>query len=253
MESETASFLARPPVIESETPAFLAPVPDVEKAPLESTGMEESVPRSQTPTFVKDSMPSEEDLTSAIRDVMSKVDMTVTSMKRIRLVLNERLACDLKPMMGSIRTQVDVILNEDDKSKLGIQVLQLKVLLKQGKHPELSKYRLGIQFCHLHKLRKNKEFLQRKGIWEDDITREVVMQEKEKAHLKMLEMAKKINFSFKQWLNPTKPPIAIQGSQPMLALENSAPTPDLQDAADETDTETDTETGPPPCPVHLTC
>ena len=42
----------------------------------------------------------------------------------------------------------------------------------------------------------------------------------------------------------------------MLALENSAPTPDLQDAADETDTETDSEDErdvkePPPCPVHL--
>ena len=55
---------------------------------------------------------------------------------------------------------------------------------------------------------------------------------------------------------PSTVTFAIQDSQPMLALENSASTPDLQDAADETDTETYSEyetevEEPPPCPVHL--
>ena len=80
------------------------------------------------------------------------------------------------------------------------------------------------------------------------------MQEKKKAHLKILDKAKDCNFSFKNWLNPTKPPITIQDSQPMLALENSAPALALTTEA-ETDTEDETDVDskiePPPCPVHL--
>jgi hypothetical protein len=98
-----------------------------------------------------------------------------------------------------------------------------------------------------------KDYMQQNGIWEDDITRELKMKQEEEAHLKILEMAKEGKFSFKNWVNPTKPPIAIQDSQPMLALENSAPTPDLQDAADTgTYSEDETEVDePPPCPIHL--
>ena len=83
------------------------------------------------------------------------------------------------------------------------------------------------------------------------------MQQKEQAHLKILDRAKEGNFSFKDWLNPPEPSTVIieeiQDSQPILPLENSAQAP-AQTVEDETDTETDTETDveePPPCPVHL--
>jgi len=111
---------------------------------------------------------------------------------------------------------------------------------------------MGIQLCWLHNWKKNKDKLQQKGIWEDDITRELVMQEEEKAHLKILEMAKEGKFSFKNWLNPTKPPIAIQDSQPMLALENSAPALALTlETETDSDSEDETNVEPPPCPIHL--
>ena len=64
------------------------------------------------------------------------------------------------------------------------------------------------------------------------------------------------NFSFKDYLYPPEPSTVIieeiQDSQPMLALENSAQAP-AQTVEDETDNETDvdSETEPPPCPVHL--
>ena len=91
--------------------------------------------------------------------------------------------------------------------------------------------------------------MQQNGIWEDDITRELKMKQEEDAHLKILEMAKEGKFSFKNWLNPTKPPIAIQDSQPMLALENSAPAL-IMEAETYSEDETEVEE-PPPCPVHL--
>ena len=127
--------------------------------------------------------------------------------------------------------------------------MNLKVELKQEKYPKLCKHRLGIQFCHLHKLKKMKDYMQQNGIWEDDITRELKMKQEEDAHLKILEMAKEGKFSFKNWLNPTKPPIAIQDSQPMLALENSAPAL-IMEAETYSEDETDVDE-PPPCPVHL--
>ena len=77
------------------------------------------------------------------------------------------------------------------------------------------------------------------------------MKEEEEANLKILEMAKEGKFSFKNWLNPTKPPIAIQDSQPMLALENSAPALALT-LETETDSEDERDVKEsPPCPVHL--
>ena len=99
--------------------------------------------------------------------------------------------------------------------------------------------------------------MQRQGIWEDDITRELVMQQKEQAlkqaHLELLDRAKEGNFSFKDYLYPPEPSTVIieeiQDLQPMLALENSAQAP-AQTVEDETDTETDVEE-PPPCPVSF--
>ena len=159
--------------------------------------------------------------------------------KRLFFESNEFLSQPLQ--IALIKKDARGTPNEDEKSTLGLQVLQLKAELKQEKHPELSEQPLGRQLC----------FLQQKGIWEDDITRELVMQEEEKAHLKILEMAKEGNFSFKNWLNPTKPPLAIQDSQPMLALENSAPALTME-AETYSEDDTDVE-DPPDCPVHLMC
>jgi len=133
-----------------------------------------------------------------------------------------------------------------------------KAILKQETCPGLSNHRLGIQFCHLHKLTKNKEFLLKAGIWEDDATRELKMEQEEafqkRAEENVQQMLKDGNVELFSFLKePSTVTFAIQDSQPMLALENSASTPDLQDAADETDTETDSEDEkdvkePPPCP-----
>ena len=107
---------------------------------------------------------------------------------------------------------------------------------------------------------KNKEFLQRKGIWEDDSTREMKMKQEEafqkRAEEKVQQMLKDGNVELFSFLKEPSVTFAIQDSQPMLALENSAQALALQDAADETDTETDSEDEkdvkePPPCPVHL--
>ena len=70
-------------------------------------------------------------------------------------------------------------LNKDDEAKLRILILELKVELKQEKHPELSKQRLGKQLRFLHYLNKNKELLQQRSIWEDDLTREFSMEQEE--------------------------------------------------------------------------
>ena len=54
-------------------------------------------------------------------------------------------------------------LNEDEKSNLGIQVLQLKVELKQEKHSDLSEQPMGRQLCFLQYLKNNKQRLQERG------------------------------------------------------------------------------------------
>ena len=86
------------------------------------------------------------------------------------------------------------------------------------------------------------------------------MQQKEQAlkqaHLEILDRAKEGILSFKDGLCPPEPSTVvieeIQDSQPMLALENSAQAP-ARTVEDETDTETDVDskTETPPCPVHL--
>ena len=101
--------------------------------------------------------------------------------------------------------------------------------------------------------------MQRQGIWEDDITRDLVVQQQEQAlkqaHLELSDRVKEGNFSFKDYLYPPEPSTVIieeiQDSQP-LALENSAQAP-AQTVEDETDTETDVDskTEPPPCPVSF--
>ena len=79
----------------------------------------------------------------------------------------------LQPLLISL-LQNDLFgkLSRDDEAKLRILILELKVELKQETHPELSKQRLGKQLRFLHYLKNNKELLQQRGIWEDDLTRE---------------------------------------------------------------------------------
>jgi hypothetical protein len=143
-------------------------------------------------------------------------------------------------------------LNEEEKFDLTIQVMNLKVILKQEKHPELSKHRLGVQFCHLHRLMENKDYMQQNGIWEDDITRELKMKEEEEiqkqAEEKVQKMLKDGNVEMFAFLRDKEPSTLtieeIEDSQPMLALEYSTPVETYSE--DETDVDE-----PPPCPVHL--
>ena len=104
---------------------------------------------------------------------------------------------------------------------------------------------------------KNKEQMQQKGIWEDDSTRELKMKQEEefqkRAEEKVQKMLKDGNVELLSFLKePSTVTIEeIQNSQPMLALENSAPalalTPETEtDSEDERDVKE-----PPPCPVHL--
>jgi hypothetical protein len=162
-----------------------------------------------------------------------------------------------KPLQISL-IQKDLLgeLNEDEESKLRIQVLELKVKLKQEKHPELGKYPLGTQLCSLHNWKKNKERLKERGIWEDDLTRELeIKQEEEFQKQAKEEVQKRLKegkglFSF---LKESTVTIAeIHDSQPTLALENSAPALRMEaETYSEDDTpDTDVEE-PPPCPVHL--
>ena len=148
-------------------------------------------------------------------------------------------------------------LNEEEKFDLTIQVMNLKVILKQDKCPELSKHRLGTQFVHLHKLKKNKEFLLKAGIWEDDSTRELKMKQEEEFQKRTEEKVQKLLkdgnvelFSFLQ--EPSTVKIEeIQNSQPMLALENSAPALALTMETERHSEDATDVKEPPPCPVHL--
>ena len=146
-------------------------------------------------------------------------------------------------------------LNRDDEAKLRILILELKVELKEEKHPELSKQRLGRQFRFLHYL-KNKQRLQERGIWEDDITRELEMkqeegfqkQAKDTIH-KLLKDGNVDVFSFLR--EPTVKLEEIQDLNPIRALDNSALAVAL---TMEAETYSKDETGveePPPCPVDL--
>ena len=67
-------------------------------------------------------------------------------------------------------------LNEDEEAKLRMRNLELKVELKQEKHPELCNQPLGKQLRLLHTWKKNKGKLQQRARWDDVITRETKMQ-----------------------------------------------------------------------------
>ena len=148
-------------------------------------------------------------------------------------------------------------LNEEEKFDLTIQVMNLKVILKQEKHPELCKHRLGVQFCHLHRLMENKDYMQQNGIWEDDITRELKMKEEEEiqkqAEEKVQKMLKDGNVEMFAFLRDKEPSTLtieeIEDSPPMLALEYSTPALTMEvETYSEDETDVDE---PPPCPVHL--
>ena len=146
-------------------------------------------------------------------------------------------------------------LTEDEKSKLGLQVLQIKAELKQEKHPELSEKPVGMQLYCLQVLKNNKKRLQERGMWEDDITRELKMKQEEEfqkqAEEKFQKLWKDGNNKMISFLEgPSTVTIEeIEDSQPMLALENSTPAITME-AETYSEDETDVEE-PPPCPVHL--
>ena len=153
-------------------------------------------------------------------------------------------------------------LSEDEKSKLRIQVLQLKVELKQEKHLELGEQLLGRQLCVLHYLKNNREWLQERGMWEDDSTRELKMKQEEESQKRSEEKVRKMlndgNIKLSSFLkepssNVTVTIEEIKDSQPMLALPGPAPTMEVEtysEAYVDDTLDTDVEE-PPPCPVHL--
>jgi hypothetical protein len=175
--------------------------------------------------------------------------------KKIFFESNRFLSMPL--LISLIKRDACGTLNEEEKFDLTIQVMNLKVMLKQEKHPELCNHRLGVQFCHLHRLMENKDYMQQNGIWEDDITRELKMAEEEEiqkqAEEKVQQMLKDGNVEMFAFLKDKEPSTVtieeIEDSQPMLALEYSTPALTMEVetySEDETDVEE-----PPPCPVHL--
>ena len=146
-------------------------------------------------------------------------------------------------------------LTEDEKSKLGLQVLQIKAELKQEKHPELSEKPVGMQLYCLQVLKNNKKRLQERGMWEDDSTRELKMKQEGEFQKQAEEIFQKLwkdgNNKMISFLEgPSTVTIEeIEDSQPMLALENSTPAITME-AETYSEDETDVEE-PPPCPVHL--
>ena len=175
--------------------------------------------------------------------------------KKLFFDLNQFLSQPLQ--ISLIKPDICGTLTEDDKSKLGIQVLQLKVELKQEKNPELSEQPLGRQLCFLHYMKNNKERLQRKGIWEDDSTRELKKKKQEEEFQKQAK--EKVQQMLKDWnvelLSFLKEPSTvtieeIKDSQPMLALPGPAPTMEVETYSEDDTFDTDVEE-PPPCPVYL--
>ena len=154
-------------------------------------------------------------------------------------------------------------LTEDEKSKLGLQVLQLKAELKQEKHPELSEKPVGMQLYCLQYLKNNKKRLQERGMWEDDSTRELKMKQEgefqKQAEEKFQKLWKDGNVEMFAFLKDKEPSTVtieeIEDSQPMLALENSAPAiPMGAETYSEVGTYSEDDTDvdePPECPVHL--
>lgn len=156
-------------------------------------------------------------------------------------------------------------LNEDEQSKLKIQVVKLKATLKQEKHPELHKYALGRQLLFLHNWKKNAEILQEKGMWEDDVTRELEIKQREERLKEAEEIVRKQLKEGKVGMLsilsvPRESTVTIEEihsvTEPMLALQNSAPARTMETEthhvteSDSHDDDTDVEE-PPPCPVHL--
>ena len=162
-------------------------------------------------------------------------------------------------------------LNEDEQSKLKIQVVKLKATLKQEKHPELHKYALGRQLLFLHNWEKNKEILQEKGMWEDDVTRELEIKQREerlkeaeeivRKHLKegkvgmlsilsLPQIREKSTVTIEEIHSVTEPMLALQNSAPARTMETETHLPYIVTESDSHDDDTDVEE-PPPCPVHL--
>ena len=171
--------------------------------------------------------------------------------KKVFFESNEFLSQPLQ--ISLLKKDICGKLTEEEKSRLGLQVLQLKTELKQEKHPELIEKPVGMQLYCLQYLKNNKKRLQERGMWEDDSTRELKMKQEEEfqkqAEEKFQKMLKDGNVKVSSFLRgPSTVTIEeIENSQPMLALENSTPAMEAETySEDETDVEE-----PPPCPVHL--
>ena len=101
------------------------------------------------------------------------------------------------------------------------------------------------------------------GIWEDDLTREAEMKQGEEFQKQSKEEVQKRlkegNIGLFCFLKESTVTVQeIEDSRPTLALsgnEKSQPTLALEDAADDKDSEDETDVDskiePPPCPVHL--
>lgn len=175
--------------------------------------------------------------------------------KKLFFESNEFLSQPLQ--ISFIKKDACGTLSEDEKSKLGIQVLQLKVELKQEKHLELGEQPLGRQLCFLHYLKNNKEWLQQNGLWEDDSTREMKTKQEEEFQKRNEEKVQKMlhdgNVELLGFLKePATVTINSQPMRPMLALENFGPALTMEAETYSEDDTLDTDLDePPPCPVHL--
>ena len=104
--------------------------------------------------------------------------------------------------------------------------------------------------------------LKESGIWEDDLTRELEMKQEEEFQKQSKEEVQKRlegNVELFSFIKESTVTVEeIEASRPTLALsgkENSQPTLALEDAADDKDSEDETDVDskiePPPCPVHM--
>jgi len=175
-----------------------------------------------------------------------RTNMSDHKAKKLFFEYNQFLSQPLQ--ISLIKKDACGTLNEEEKFDLTIQVMNLKVMLKQEKHPELSKKPVGRQLYCLQVLKNNKKRLQERGMWEDDSTRELKMKQEEEFQKQVEEKVQKMLKDGNIEMVPRWEEL-VTDSQQMLALENSTPAITMDDETDS-DNETDVEE-PPPCPVHL--
>ena len=151
-------------------------------------------------------------------------------------------------------------LDTGEKYQLELQVMELKVKLKQERHPNLMNQRLGKQLQLLRNWDKNKDKLKELGVWEDDLTRELEMkqeaefekhtEEKIQKYVKQLKDGTlSLSACFK---NSTVTVEEVQDSRPPSIPMICDVMVALKDAEYDKDSEDDTDVEePPPCPVDM--